>query len=286
MKQKRDREPNEPNNKIRRTKTKRGLQIATLNTYRSSVVTTANSLEPLRRHSVDIVMLQELWDIPEQRARRLLAQQSFRLVAHNQESGLAIALSEPMTTRVVAVRNISHDLFSRPVGLQKFVEHLLQPYAEPHLTRGVLCCTIDITAPSQIALRLCTSHPTIAVRPLSRNRQLNELRAIIAKEPTNNTIIGGDMNHHPRPRMRDRRIAEKLGLQIINNCEPTFIVEQKLHKFASGVYSLLSSGSLRSQHPILDTLLHGNDFRCTGINTIDVPPSDHRAVIATFELNN
>lgn len=143
--------------------------------------------------------------------------------------------------------------------------------------RGMLQATL--TTPDGYVFTAATTHPTVPVKPYTRTKQIKRLGEEL-ENIDGPFIIGGDMNHWPGPRVADLRMCELAGLQRTDlQGETTYRIEDSNHSWIGRIAFVRSRAAGE-----LDALLYkGDSLAIIGSRVIDIA-SDHRAIIANFEL--
>lgn len=265
------------------------ISIATANTCFGRAVQTPNSLCPLSK--VDVLLLQELYSFNRAILKKQLLKIGFRIVCAAPEFGLVIALRIKSPLRYVPRSAQKHRL-AKLGWLERIViqRATRDPYADDYhvfLERGLLSAALQ--TPDGRRLTIATTHPTtpLATQYRARYRQIVTLQSLLEQHYLKSPLIlGGDMNHYPKPKKVDRTLHETLQLRPIDiGNEPTWRAQGSKQERLLSLVAFISRRPLNDYDGQHDIILYREKY-FTSINT-DVRDidSDHRAVIATFRFS-
>ncbi|HEU5121558.1 MAG TPA: endonuclease/exonuclease/phosphatase family protein [Candidatus Saccharimonadales bacterium] len=261
------------------------ITVATANTHFGRALRISAGLTPL--HSADILLLQEVFDISEAALEHLLAASHFTLIHAAPKFGLAIAIRTAAGLRLLPGTIQEHRLAkaSRP---EQFIIQKATRSPLIFTERGVISC--QLATPNGKVVTIANVHPTtpIATTPRARHRQIKRLTRVLTQFYHNSPLIlGGDMNHYPRPRKIDLALHKTTSLTPVElGTTPTWYArgskEERLLAFAARAIRRPLE-HFNGQHDII--LYRETYFIPIHIEVVDIP-SDHRAIIATFRLTS
>lgn len=256
------------------------ITIATANTHFGDVIRVDRGLDPLKKLKPDILLLQEVIN-PTAELKRQLGKANYTLVHTAGEFGLAMALrvdsglriaSEPARTiklqQMAAIeRNLAQRFAKRPHGMN---EHGMQ--------------TVKFKTKDGHLITAVNTRVTVPSNHIARRRQVAKIgKELEGAYYTGLLILGGDMNHFPGPQQIDKDMYRKAGLRQVDlSNEPTWRARNsKLYRAIARV----RRQSLEDLYAQLDALLYrGEELELDHVEVVDTV-SDHRAIIARFQLN-
>ncbi len=239
--------------------------VTTLNTHFGQAVATPWASKALE--GSDIVLLQEVLRIEPLTVKRNLGTVGLQLAAHDEHTGLAIAISD----RFQSVKEERFALQRR----SKLADAAQRVGIEDRLReRGMLLVRL-LDNRGGNALFAATAHPVVPVRPIARAKQVGAMAELMSRRyATGPFVLGADMNHFPAANKVDHHLTAKGRLKPVSNTDPTCLLQNTKHSWLRrfGV-----------PDPRLDTLL----FRSLTELSSDVvhAESDHMAIQATFVFN-
>jgi endonuclease/exonuclease/phosphatase (EEP) superfamily protein YafD len=257
--------------------------LATANTHFGRTLYTPNGLGAVK--SADILLLQEVFTLPTRELKTILTHYGFVLLHTVPAFGLVIAMRKTSYLQPLPHSLREHRLgkITRP---EQFIVKRATRSPLVFTERGVITCQFS-TVNNQI-ITVANVHPTtpIAATPRARHRQIKRLARVVAHfYPHSPLIVGGDMNHYPRPRKVDLAFHKVTSLTPIQlGSTPTWYArgskEEKVLALAAKVLRRPLE-DFNGQHDII--LYRKMHFTPLRAKVVDIP-SDHRAIIATFEL--
>jgi endonuclease/exonuclease/phosphatase (EEP) superfamily protein YafD len=252
----------------------RHLVVATVNTYFGRAVAEAGGLEAVAK--ADVLLMQELFSPDASGLEARLRSYGFDLVAAGGHFGLAIALRSdsafafsggPVRSAVLEqVGTVERTLTTR------FAKQPLE-----YNDFGVLAAHLE--TPEGGRLVIATTHLPVVTSFRQRARFLIQLGPELADRYYDGPLVlTGDMNHWPGPLKADlafrraaRLTAVDLGDAITWPSTRKSVVGRKLMQHLGGRLD--------------DVLYRGGGIDVVHNEVVDVA-SDHRAVVATFTIDN
>lgn len=255
--------------------------VATVNTHWGAMLHEAGALDPVAK--ADIVLLQEVIeparDLPAERLRHW----GFELVHVTGAFGLAILRRSGSELRVVPGSLASHRL----LRMDRMEYRLMQRWAQrPHgfTEHGMISAVFATTTGRQVTV--ADVHPSMPLKPLARARQIYILGGLLGRrEYAGPLILGGDMNHYPRPGYVDERFGAATGLTRADiGAAPTWFVHgTNQEKYIRRLAQLLGQ-PLSDYDAQLDAVLYrGEGLALLSAAIVEVA-SDHRAITTRFSL--
>lgn len=258
------------------------LTVATANTYFGKAIRTDGGLAPLK--SADVILFQEVFTPKANRLDTILADMGFTLVHATPRFGLAIALKNNKHLKYVEGSLQEHCLAKMPAIEKLYIEKAMR-LPVVLIERGLISCQIMV---GKQPVTVATVHPTtpVSAKPRARYRQIVTLGKIISRHYASDALIlGGDMNHYPRPRSVDHAFHAKADLSPVNlGNEPTWYARgSKQERILSALSKVLRRPLeyFNGQHDII--LYRKHIFCPIKTEVVDIP-SDHRSIITTFEI--
>jgi len=261
---------------------KHTFTVATANTYFGKAIRTTGGLTPIK--NADVILFQEVFTPKANRLDTILTDMGFTLVHAAPRFGLAIALKNNTNLKYVEGSLQEHCLAKMPAVEKLYIEKAMRlPLVL--IERGLISCQIVI---GKQPVTIATVHPTtpVSAKPRARYRQIVTLGKIISRHYANDALIlGGDMNHYPRPRSVDHAFHTKTDLSPVDlGSEPTWYAKGSKQERILSVLSKFLRRPLdhfNGQHDII--LYRKHAFRPIKTEVVDIP-SDHRSIITTFEI--
>lgn len=239
--------------------------VTTLNTHFGQAVATPWASKALE--GSDIVLLQEVLRIDPLVVQRNLGTVGLRLAAHDEHTGLAIAVSDMF--QPVKEEHYALQIRSKLVDVAEHIgiEHRLRE-------RGMLLMKLFDKRGGN-TLFAATAHPIVPVRPIARAKQVGVMAELMSRRyATGPFILGADMNHFPAANKVDQHMAAKGRLKPVSNNDPTCLLQNTKHGW------LRRFGVPDAR---LDTLLFRNLTELS--SDVVHAESDHMAIQATFVFN-
>ncbi len=269
--------------------------IATGNTCYGKLARTGDGLAPFAEAGTDVLTLQELRDPEADTFTNQLDRYNFTLVHAVGTAGLAMAINKD-SAFAYDTGSIHHEPFRtmRPRERQLYdsQSRLVGQFPE----RGLVAARFLL---DETAITTATTHPYPPTRTRSRNNQVRFIgRHLGEPRYDGNLVVTGDWNHWPAARSSDLRMRQEAGLIAADiGAQQTWSFRnmEKMQYVARGVSMLRypTPGNIRSLGDRyldafggqLDAILYrGPGLQC--LNTVVTPiDSDHRAVIATFQID-
>lgn len=260
------------------------ITIATANTQWGRAIQAPHSFGSLSK--VDILLLQEMFNFERKPLKKQLGKVGFRILCDAPEYGLTIAIR--LTSPLAYVpRSAQKHTLAQLNRLEQLFMQAITPQPLAFTKRGVLSAKLSL--PNGTVITIANTHPTtpVALQPAARSRQIRTLQKLIStRYTTDKLILGGDMNHYPRPRKVDHQLHLANHLTPVDlQGEPTWYVrgskQEKLLSLVAGI-SRRPLESFNGQHDII--LYRKEHFTPISTEVRDIY-SDHRAVITAFTLN-
>lgn len=227
---------------------------------------------------VDVLMLQEIDANRDRLEERLHRQTGLRLAAYSHNKRLAIAIRQDIEVADIGEHDIPTAQFNLPLTEQISSDSRLSRRLRG---RGLLAVTTTVGEHSPVFV---TTHPIVPVLTKKREAHLRAIPSIIDKIGADVLVLGGDMNHWPRPTSVDEAMSRDADLNRVYIGDiPTWEASKStpLHRILGR--SLESVGlSIDGQ---LDSIYWSGreSMRLLGSEVLNVA-SDHNAVRADFEL--
>lgn len=241
--------------------------VATANTQMGRAIRESGGLKPLA--GVDALLLQEVKMERDELAEKLSSDIGMTLGHYDKEYALAIAIDPRHSLKhqyeeTLQPRGRAGRLIQSAEGLMDTTSFRLR-------ARGLLAVTLETTSSNRATV--AAVHPTVQPKLLSRNKQVRAIPSAVSGIDTP-LVVAGDMNHWPGPHKVDRQMYEDSGLTPVEIKGSTFDFNQTRYAWLGRI--LLSTQ--------LDAMLYrGQGLEPIATELVDIP-SDHRAVITTFEL--
>ncbi len=252
----------------------RRLVVATLNTYFGRAVVEGRGLGPVA--DADVLLMQELFDPAASDLETMLREQGFELLAAGGHFGLALALRS--TSAFSSAAEPVRSTVLQPVGsVERTLITRFAKQQSEYADLGVLAAHLD--SPEGRQLTIAATHLPVVTSFRQRARFLSQLPTELADPFYDGLLVlGGDMNHYPGPLKADlafRRAAELTAIDmrgaITWPSRRTSHLGRKLNRLLGGQLD--------------DILYRGADVEFVDKEVVDIA-SDHRAVIATFAIND
>ena len=250
------------------------ITIASLNTQMGRAIREPYGLKPL--DGVDILLMQEVMMGGSELVDRVHDQIGLRIGQYDEELGLAIALlpGQFITKHYKTVMQqrglIGNSIDSNKEDMQKSRFRL----------RGRGLIGVSLVTSENNALSVATTHPTVQLRQISRNRQVRKIAGAVAKVD-HPLVLAGDMNHWPGPHSVDLRTYEETRLTPVNMPDKaTFDVSRTRYAWL-GKLAANFGVDMNGQ---LDAMLYRG--LTVGATTLVDVSSDHSAIMTTFVLES
>lgn len=259
------------------------ITIATANTHFGQMLRTEGGLDPVAR--ADVILFQEVFNAEVDGLLRCLQKAGFTLLHCAPQFGLAIALRNGSPLQFISGSAQEHRIAEMGI-IERMVIEKATGRSLVFNERGIISCTLADNRGRHTTV--ATAHPTtpLAIKPRARHQQIVKLKSLLNEKYTNDRLIlGGDMNHYPRPRKIDMSLHRSANLTPVNLGDtPTWYVRDSKEEFLFKLPSFLlrrSIDTFNGQHDII--LYRQPSLRVDAIEVVDIP-SDHRAIIASFSI--
>lgn len=249
------------------------ITVATANTFFGKAIQAESGLKELSQ--ADVLLLQELYSPTAYGLEASLDKQGFDLIAAGGHFGLGIALRQD--SKIKYIEGTVRESVLQKLG--GFGLTLTKKYARHHIEftdRGIIAA--QFVTQGGAKLTLASTHLPVVTAPRKRALFLKQLAAEL-EEPYykgDGLILAGDMNHYPKAKRVDLDFRRQANLQAVDigndftwPSKNTGYLESKLNKLYCGQFD--------------DILYRGDDIQLFDHEVIDIE-SDHRAIIATFNL--
>jgi hypothetical protein len=257
------------------------FSVATANTHWGTMLHSESALDPLV--SADIVMLQEVIDPERDVDKERLCAAGFEVVHVVGKFGLAI-----LRRRESDVEVVPGSLAERRLLKMDRVEYrLMQRWAQrAHgFTEHGLIAVKFTTRAGQI-LTVVNVHPSMPIKPIARARQVFILRSLLGDSYYSGAmVLGGDMNHYPRPGLVDEIMRSSAGLARVDlGKQPTWYVQGTNQEKYIRMLASVWRRPISEFDAQLDTVLYrGDGLELVDARVVEVE-SDHRAIVTKFSL--
>jgi endonuclease/exonuclease/phosphatase family metal-dependent hydrolase len=255
------------------------ITVATANTHFGYVIKEAGGLEPFEQYAPDILLLQEVAN-PKDELEEQLGRANYTLIHAIDEFGLTIALCNDSNLELVA-----DSIETRELGKMGLLERrLAQKWAKhSHAITGHGMLSATFRTEDGHPVTVVSTRITVSSNRIARKRQIAQMSQELQKPNfAGPLIIGGDMNHFPRPQQVDLSMYDDAHLRQVNlGNQPTWQAPD------STLYRLIARvrrQSIENLSAQLDALLYREGelelSNVAVVNTI----SDHRAIVGKFKL--
>jgi len=233
--------------------------------------------------SADIVLLQEIFNPKTDRLEQRCKDKGFNIVAAFGKFGLAIALrSDGVFSSADSPRSIS---FGRLSLYERLLVKLLVRQPHEFTERGMIAIKLKVRDGGQIVV--VNVHPSTSF-PFKRGRrtQIRKLNQELRDPYYSGTlVVGGDMNHFPKPESVDNELIRNLNLTRANiGNQPTWRIKNSHYERFARLQTIFNHKTLDDYNAQLDAILYrGKGLKELETQTVDIP-SDHSAILTTFSL--
>ncbi len=250
------------------TNTSHELTVATVNTMFGNAVTSDGGLGDAAE--ADVLLLQEIHQERDD-VDANLRKYGMRIAAVMQSAGLIIAVKEDLTTHEAPSELLLHRSKKTLMVVEKLDEK--DALAFRMRGRGVVGVSVELDDGQQISV--FNTHPPVPIASTARNKHLRLLAEFLNMRAETPFVVGGDMNHWPRPRKKDRQFQADANLRRVDIGE-----DDTFHGHKSKIAKVIGAIA-RIQNGQLDSLFYSHSLSSSNEGIIEID-SDHSAVIATF----
>ncbi len=247
------------------------FSVATANTQSGNALRSPKALESIV--GTDVWLLQEVNTKRDIEFESVIHTAGMRIAACADEFGLAIAVRKNID--VITDNKIVLQEQRRPsLPCVDEVRYRARGILQTEVVIGGMVCT------------LATVHPIVPIKFLSRASQLKKIPEAIDSIKTP-LIMGGDMNHFPRPRPADAVMQHQANLSRVDiGKQPTWHAIKSNQKVAAFVLEgvAYNCGVNWRYAAQLDSMYYRNlsgKIHCTDSRVVQID-SDHDAIIASF----
>jgi endonuclease/exonuclease/phosphatase family metal-dependent hydrolase len=250
------------------------LVVATVNTYFGRAVLEDGGLEAVA--DADVLLMQEVFNPSAYGLEPRLRSYGFELLAAGGHFGLAIALksNSAFTPTAEPARST---VFQQIGTLERVLTPIFVRQELEYSDLGVLA--VQLQTSDGRRLTIATTHLPVMTSFRQRARFLARLPAELAdRYYQGSLVLTGDMNHYPGPSKADRTFRRAAGLTAIDLSSEITWPARKTGDVGRKLWRRLG-GQLD------DILYRGANIDFVREEVVDVA-SDHRAVVATFTVEN